>query len=79
MMVQGRHPEDPFPRPGLPFCILEITYLEDHGKAFHEEYAAEDRDQDLFPDHDCKYRYYATYGQAARIPHENLSGVGIIP
>ena len=63
----------------LLLCIFEIGYLYDYAEAFYQEDAAEDGYQPFLPDDDREGGDDAPEGKAARISHEDLCRISIIP
>src|SRR5579872_1657055 len=79
MMMQGAHEKNPSPLAVFFLRIPEIGYLYHYAQVFHQEYAAEDGDQPFLPHDDGQGGDDAPQGKAARVAHEYLCRVGIIP
>ena len=79
MMMQGAHEKDPSSVTVFLFRISEIADLDDHAQAFHQEHAANDGDQPFLTDDDRQGGDDAAEGEAARIAHEDLRRIGVIP
>src|SRR5687768_7848205 len=79
MMMQRRHEKYPLPFPEFFSRVLEITNLQHHRQVLDKKYPAENRNEQLFTHRDREHRDDAAQRQAARITHENLGGVSVIP
>ena len=77
--MQGGHLEDAPPRAGLLFGVLEVEDLQHDRQRLDEEDAAEDGYQQFFADDDGEDGDDAAEGQAARVAHEDLRGIGVVP
>ena len=62
MMVQRGHEENPAAFSVFALGALEMSSLDDDGKALHEEDAAKQREYELLADEHCAHAYYSANG-----------------
>ena len=78
MVVDGRALEEAL-FPSVPLARLVVDALQDDRQVLHQEHAAEDGDEQFLVDDDGKDGDDAADGQAARVAHEHLRRIGIVP
>ena len=79
VVMQGRHLEDALAHAALALRDLEIEHLNHHREVFNKEDGAQDGNEQLLAYEDGKHGNDATQAQAARIAHEHLRRIGVIP
>ena len=62
-----------------PFSGFVIEPLKEDRQILYQKYTAKDRDQQLFVNDDGEYCYDTANGEAARISHEYLCRIGVVP
>ena len=78
-MVQGSHLENTHSCTCAHSCELVIETLDERGGKFGNENTAEDWQEQLLADQDGKDPDYSTKSKAARITHEDLRRIRVIP
>src|SRR5690606_8415264 len=79
MVVQGTHQKNPSAHTIFLFSVFEIGYLYHHAQVLDQEYATENRYQQFLVHDDGDSGNDSSQGQASRIAHEYLGGIGIVP
>ena len=77
--MQGAHQKNPSAFAILLLRIFKKGYLYDNAETFNQEHAAENGDQPFFPDDDRQGGDDSAQRETARIAHENLCRISIVP
>ena len=79
VVVQGRHQEDATALAVLLLGELKVAHLEEYAEVFDQKDSGQNGNQELFANRKGKYGDNSAYRKAARIAHEYLSWVGVVP
>lgn len=79
VVVQGRHLKNASALAVEAFGAFEIGHLQHHRQTFDKEDAAENGEQQFFANQNGRHGNNAADGEAARIAHEHLRRIGVIP
>jgi hypothetical protein len=79
MVVQRGHQENPTPLAESLLGVLEVGHLQHYRQILNQENARQNGNQEFFADGNSEHGNDSANGQAAGIPHKNLSGEGVVP
>ena len=77
--MQGRHFEYASSGAILLFGYFKVGYLKYDRQVLDKENGTQNRQEQLFAYEYGKDRYNAAYGEASRVAHKYLRGIGVIP